>query len=255
MLEILYLDEVLVAVNKPAGMLVHRSAIDTRAEVFVLQLLRDQIGQWVYPVHRLDRPTSGVLLFALSAETAHRLAEAFARHEVEKHYLAVVRGFVDDSGCIDQPLKESKDRLADRFSQADPEAQPAITRYVRLATAELPRAVGPHATARYSLVRITPSTGRKHQIRRHFSHLSHPVIGDTEHGDRFHNRFFRDVLHCSRLLLAAIELTVIHPLRRQPLTITAPLDPAFLEILRQLNWLEKIPASIRGHLTQHIFPD
>ena len=138
MLEILYQDEVLVAVNKPAGMLVHRSWLDRHETQFVMQTLRDQIGQLVYPIHRLDRPTSGVLLFALNSEIANLLCQQFEQKQIEKQYLAVVRGYVTGHGEIDYPLKVQLDKIADKFSQPDKAPQSAVTFYEGLQTVEMP---------------------------------------------------------------------------------------------------------------------
>jgi tRNA pseudouridine65 synthase len=137
-LEIIYRDEYLVAINKPSGLLVHRSKIDPHETRFALQLLRDQIGQHVYPVHRLDKPTSGVLLFALSSEIARIVSEGFANHSVQKTYLAIVRGYAPEQGTIDHPLKDKADKLADRDKSKQTPAREAVSYFSRLATIELP---------------------------------------------------------------------------------------------------------------------
>ena len=240
-LEILYRDEHLVAVNKPSGLLVHRSEIDRRETRFALQQVRDQLGQWAYPVHRLDRPTSGVLLLALSPDAARRLGEVFAAGAVEKTYLAVVRGVTPEEGIIDYPLTEELDRYSDRRARPDKGPQPAVTEFRRLATVELPCPVGRYATSRYSLVEARPKTGRKHQLRRHFKHLFHPLIGDTKHGEGRHNRFFRDSFACHRLLLAAVEIALPHPVTGQPLRINAPLEDSFAGVIESLGWKEAVP--------------
>ncbi len=235
-MEILYRDDHLVAVAKPAGLLVHRSAVDRRETLSALQLTRDRIGRRVYPVHRLDRPTSGVLLFALTRETAAILGIAFSSRHVEKRYLAVVRGVIMAEGTVDYPLVEEHDRATDRLARSGKEAQEAITSFRRLAETELPLPSGRHTTSRYSLVEARPHTGRKHQIRRHCKHLYHPVIGDTTHGDGFHNRRFRENFDCSRLLLHALTLTVPHPVTGENLTITAPPDEDFTHTLSLMGW-------------------
>lgn len=235
-LPILYRDYDLIAINKPTGLLVHRSEIDRHETRFAIQLVRDQIGQRVYPVHRLDKPTSGVLLFALSPEIARRMMEQFIGDVVQKRYLAVVRGYTDEAAVIDYPLKEELDKMTDSRAQQDKAAQPAVTEYHRLATAELPYPVGRYATARYSLLRITPRTGRKHQIRRHMKHIFHPIVGDTTHGDGKQNEFFRDHFNCHRLLLASTELEITHPTTHQPLLIQAPLDAEYQRIIDTLGW-------------------
>lgn len=235
-LPILHRDEYLVAVHKPAGLLVHRTGLDPRATRFALQLLREQLQRRVFPVHRLDRPTSGLLLFALDPETARLLTQQFAEGEVTKTYLAVVRGYTEPAGEIDHALTEQIDPLGDRDVQPDQPARAAVTRYRRLATIELPWPVRPHPTARYSLLQVHPQTGRKHQIRRHLKHIFHPVIGDTRHGDGHHNRSFRHHLGCTRLLLAATGLILVHPRLGTPLTLTAAPESSFSRVLDQLGW-------------------
>ena len=236
MLEILYQDEVLVAVNKPAGMLVHRSWLDRHETQFVMQTLRDQIGQLVYPIHRLDRPTSGVLLFALNSEIANLLCLQFEQKQIEKQYLAVVRGYVTGHGEIDYPLKVQLDKIANKFSQPDKAPQSAITFYEGLQTVEMPYGVGRYATSRYSLVRLIPQTGRKHQLRRHMKHIFHPILGDTQYGDLHQNRALMEHTGCARLLLHAEKLTFFHPLTQRPMTIQAGLDAQWQNLMQTFQW-------------------
>ncbi|MBI3773109.1 MAG: tRNA pseudouridine(65) synthase TruC [Gammaproteobacteria bacterium] len=233
---ILYQDPDLIAVHKPAGLLVHRSMIDRHETQFAVQLVRDLIGQRVYPVHRLDKPTSGVLLFALNADVARRMGEILVTGGVQKHYLAVVRGYADEQDVIDYPLLEELDAIADRRARQDKAPQPAITAYRRLATVELPLPVGRYTTARYSLLSIEPKTGRKHQIRRHMRHIFHPIVGDTTHGDGRQNDFFRQQFNCQRLLLAAMQILFQHPVHGEALVITAPLARDFRDIIDKLGW-------------------
>ena len=225
-LNILYRDDNTIAVDKPPGMLVHRSWIAEEDTLFLLQTLRDQIGQRVYPIHRLDRPTSGVILFALSSEAARNMCGVFELREVRKEYLAIVRGYTDEKGHIDYPLREEPHK---------PEQQ-AITDYERIARVELPIAMGRYNTTRYSLVRVTPVTGRMRQIRKHFHHIFHPLIGDTSHGEGRHNRLFREQFNCHRLLLHAHRLTLPHPDTGVPLTIEAPLPVEFTQLFAAFGW-------------------
>lgn len=238
--EFLYQDEHLVAVSKPAGLLVHRTNLDRHATTSALQLVRNRLERHVYPVHRLDRPTSGVLLFALSPETAQTIAAEFAARRVSKRYLAVVRGCVDEQGMIDHPLAEDTDRM--EGSRNSNPIREAVTEYRRLAAAELPFAVGRYPTSRYSLVEMRPVTGRRHQLRRHFKHFLHPIIGDTRYGEGRHNRFFRSELDCERLLLAAVELSLRHPSTGEPFTIDAPLDETFAAVVERLGWHAAVPS-------------
>ncbi|MDG2954830.1 tRNA pseudouridine(65) synthase TruC [Bisgaard Taxon 10/6] len=236
MLEILYRDEYMVAVNKPAGMLVHRSWLDSRETRFVMQTLRDQIGQHVFPIHRLDRPTSGVLLFALNSEIANLLCLQFEGKTVQKSYLAVVRGYLNGADRIDYPLKIQRDKIADKFSREEKEAQTAVTDYVGLNTAEMPWAAGKYQTSRYSLVRLIPHSGRKHQLRRHMKHIFHPILGDTQYGDLHQNRAFADKTQVSRLMLHAEKLAFHHPITQIRLEIQAGLDEPWQRLLYRFGW-------------------
>lgn len=242
-LEVLFQDEWLIAVNKPAGLLVHRSMIDRHETRFAMQMLRDQIGQHVYPVHRLDKPTSGVLMFALNPLTARKMGDTFASGACEKRYVAVVRGYTAEHGVVDYPLKEELDKKSDRQASKHKEAQQAVSLYHRLATIELPAAVGRYPTARYSLLSLQPETGRKHQLRRHMKHIFHPIVGDTTHGDGRHNDFFRQRFDCHRLLLAAIELAFPHPEVGGMVHIHGPLQQEFTDVLVALGWRDVVLCS------------
>ncbi len=236
MLEILYQDQYIVAVNKPAGMLVHRSWLDRHETQFVMQTLRDQIGQHVFPIHRLDRPTSGVLLFALNAEIANLICQQFENKTVQKSYLAVVRGYLIGSDRIDYPLKIQLDKIADKFSQTDKAPQPAITDYQGLKTVEMPYVVGKYQTARYSLVRLIPQTGRKHQLRRHLKHIFHPILGDTQYGDLHQNRALAEKTGVSRLMLHAEKLEFSHPVTNELVQVNAGLDEQWKTLFEIFKW-------------------
>jgi tRNA pseudouridine65 synthase len=229
-LRILYRDEDLVAVDKPPGLLVHRTRLAADEDDALLQRLRDALGRHVYAVHRLDRPTSGVVVFGLTAEAARRLSALFESRQVEKWYLAVVRGYLrtpqDPTGVIDYPLSDAPE-LPPR---------PALTHYRSLARVELPYAVGRYPTSRYSLVAVRPTTGRTHQIRRHFHHIFHPIVGDTTHGEGRHNRLFRDQFDCERLLLHASSLIFEHPFTGARLRIEAPPDQDWETLMGRVGW-------------------
>lgn len=242
MLEILYQDEHIIAINKPAGWLVHRSWLDRKEKVVVMQTLRDQIGQHVYTVHRLDRPTSGVLLLALSSEVARSLSQQFELHQLQKTYHAVVRGYLTDSGTIDYALVEQLDKIADKFAEADKPAQPAVSHYKGLAQVEVPIAASRYPTSRYSLVELSPETGRKHQLRRHMCHLSHPIVGDTNYGDLRHNRAVAEHFNCQRLMLHATHLQFTHPVTGEAMSITAPWDEQWCHLMEQFSWINQAPA-------------
>ncbi|WP_371372818.1 tRNA pseudouridine(65) synthase TruC [Thalassotalea aquiviva] len=235
-LTILYQDEYLVAVNKPSGLFVHRSFMDKHETQFALQMVRDQVGQYVYPLHRLDRPTSGVLLFALDADTARLMGQAFTDKFIKKTYLAICRGHLSGQGEIDHPLKEKLDKLGDKYVDPNKEPQHAITDYQALAHVTLPYAVGKYPSVRYSLVKLFPHTGRRHQIRRHLAHLRHPIIGDVNYGDNKQNPFFAEHFGYRRLMLHAYQVGFTHPHTNQLLSITAPLDNQWQDLFSQFHW-------------------
>ncbi|MDE2075806.1 MAG: pseudouridine synthase [Burkholderiales bacterium] len=203
-LPILFQDEHLVAIHKPAGWLVHRTGLDAGETRFVVQTLRDQLGQPVYPVHRLDKGTSGVLIMALSSAVARALALQFEHHLVTKTYLAWVRGWPEDHFEVDHPLLRE---------DAPPEqaAQEAFTTFECLARLELPIPVDRYPSTRVALLHARPTTGRRHQIRRHLKHVSHPIIGDSTHGKGAHNRWWAHRLGVNRLWLHALRLSITHP--------------------------------------------
>ena len=217
--EILYQDEYLVAINKPRGLMVHRSYLASRDEVFILQLLRDQIGQYLYPVHRLDRKTTGVLLFALSSEIAKELQQQFVTHEVKKEYQAIVRGYFPEEVLVDYPLTNDRGKT-----------QEAITQFYCLKTNEIDVPFGKHPTSRYSLIKALPQTGRMHQIRKHLNHLRHPIIGDRPHGCNKQNRLFKEKWNMTDMMLHARELRFLHPVFEEGTVLEAGFDGEFLRV-------------------------
>lgn len=228
-LEILYEDAHYVAINKPNGLLVHRTRLAEEKSVFALQLLRDQLGLHLYPLHRLDRGTSGVLLFAKSSEAAAPLVKAFQERQPEKVYFAIVRGYAPEAGTIDWPIRPDRDNNLK-------EPQDAVTHFERLGTVELQIPVGRYETSRYSLVKIKPETGRMHQIRRHFGHIRHYIIGDKKHGDWRHNLMFLEKLNSDTLLLHAAALTFIHPFTGGKIEIKAALPANMRRLCEQFSW-------------------
>ena len=220
MLPILYQDAHLVAIDKPAGLLVHRTGLDAGETRFALQLLRDQLGRPVWPAHRLDKGTSGVLLFALDAVAASRLAASFEAGAATKTYLAAVRGWPADAGCTDHPLR----RLADdaRSGRAAAQVQHALTHWRTLQRWTLPVAQGPFPQTRCALLELRPETGRRHQLRRHCKHMAHAIIGDATHGKGPLNRALAEWLGLQRLWLHALSLERAHPWTGQHLRIEAP---------------------------------
>jgi len=239
MLPIIYQDERVVAIHKPSGLLVHRSELDRHETRFAVQLLRDQLGRHVYPAHRLDRGTSGVLVFALDKDTARALGGQFERQEVIKTYLAVVRGHPPEAGRIDHALSRRRDDAEWVGERSTDEAQPAVTDFRRLATCELPHQVDRYPTSRYALVELTPHTGRRHQLRRHLKHIAHPIIGDATFGKGRHNRLFQQLFGCHRMLLACVRMQLRHPVDGRILDLCAPPDGEFAAVLAALGWKER----------------
>lgn len=242
-LPILYRDDAIVVVDKPSGLLVHRSPIDRHETRFAVQLLRDQLGRRVHPVHRLDKGTSGALAFALDADTARALGEQFAGKQVRKTYVAIVRGWPPASGVIDHPLDAVQDA---RAPAADSAPKPCRTAFRTLATVELPVRVDRYPTSRYALVELEPETGRRHQIRRHLAHLSHPIIGDSTYGKGRHNRLFAERFGVRRLLLACVRLEFAHPATGSFVRVEADPGPGFDVLRRQLPWTAAPPSAPAG---------
>jgi len=226
-LEILYEDEHLLAVNKPAGLLVHRSAIASDETDFLVDRLRAQLGSNPFLIHRLDRATSGVVLLAKNREIAGELGKQFMARTVDKRYLAVVRGWPEESGIIDYPLPDVRDTSP---------RKPASTSYRRLATVEVALEMGRYPQQRYALIEAMPETGRYRQIRKHCHHISHHIIGDTSHGRGDHNRLFRIHYAMHRMLLHAWRLDFTHPVQMSPLHIEAPVDASWQKILERFEW-------------------
>jgi tRNA pseudouridine65 synthase len=223
-LEIIYQDEVMVVINKPTGLLVHRSPIAADASEFAIQVLRDQIGQKVFPVHRLDRKTSGLLVFALNEEVNKHLQMAFMNRKIDKKYVALVRGFITEKGTIDYALTNEAGKVQD-----------ALTHFKLLQQFEIEIPNGKFTTARFSLVEVEPETGRMHQIRKHFAHIFHPIIGDRPHGCNKQNKLFLEKWGMNSMLLHASELTFKHPVSDQEMTFEARLPADFKMTIERLS--------------------
>ena len=234
-LPVLHADEYLAVVDKPAGLMVHDSALARGETDFAADRLRAQFGRRVFLVHRLDRATSGCLLLAFDSGTAAALGKTMMAHgdtlaletgaiekaAVEKDYLAVCRGWPAEDFVIDHPLDGGPGK---------PLKKSAITRFTRLATAELEMPSTGFATSRYALLRACPQTGRFRQIRRHLKHASHHLVGDSSHGDGRHNRTFR-MLGMHRMLLHARRLAFTHPVSGARMDVVAPMDTQFQRAL------------------------
>lgn len=225
----------MLAVNKPAGMPVHGSKILADRPETLLGMVRAKTGILVHTVHRLDRPVSGAMVLALTREAQVALGKAFEERQANKLYLAVVRGWPERRGSISHPLQPPRDERSPNSV-----ARPAHTRFERIAKTELPLPVPPYSTSRYSLLALRPETGRRHQLRRHMKHISHPLIGDTSYGRGEHNRVFRANYACDRLLLHAWSLRLNHPKTGRQVYFQAPLDPAFRAIIEAFDWVRPL---------------
>ncbi|MCH2202462.1 MAG: pseudouridine synthase [Fuerstiella sp.] len=226
-LPILYCDDQYVAIAKPAGMFVHRTNMDRRVRDVVVQTARDQLGRPVFPVHRLDRPTSGIVLMGLSTEAASAASELFRERRVGKSYLALVRGHAPDEGRIDRPLTSPETVYGEPLE--------AVTEFKTECRFEVPLRSGRFPTTRCSLIRALPRTGRFHQIRRHLNGINHPIIGDTSHGDSRQNRFFRTYANAVRLMLHAAEIRFCHPATNECVEIQCPMPDDMSEPLKRLT--------------------
>ena len=226
LIEVLYRDEYIAVVNKPAGLMAHSSALARGEDDFLHDRLREQFGCKIFLIHRLDRATSGCLLIAFDNPSASTLGKQFMTRDVEKSYLAICRGWPDAAFTIDYDLDGGPGK---------PEKKPAITEFKRLATAEIEVASAQHESSRYALMMCTPQTGRFRQIRRHFKHIFHHLIGDTSHGDGRHNRTFR-MMGVHRMLLHAWQLSFRHPVSNESMKVTAAWDGEFEKAMQKMGW-------------------
>ena len=224
-LQICYDDEHLIAINKPHGLLVHRTSMASNTNQFAVQELRNQIGQHVYPVHRLDRKTGGVLLFAKDKVTNSLMQKQFADRKIDKTYVAITRGYTPEKDIIDYELTNDKGQI-----------QQAVTKYETVEYAEIPISSGKFSSSRYSLVRLFPETGRMHQLRKHMAHILHPIIGDRPHGCNKQNRFFKNEFDMTTMLLHARSLSFQHPYDNMRITISAPIQKEFLRMINELGF-------------------
>lgn len=222
LLDIIFENDHLIAINKPHGLLVHRTKLANDAEEFALQLLRNQLGQRVYPAHRLDRKTSGVLLFTKTPAANTTMQALFRERKVRKIYKALVRGFIPASGTIDYAIGENR------------KVQNAKTHYKRIRQFELNIPSGKHSTSRYSLVELIPETGRHHQLRKHLAHIFHPIIGDRPHGCNKQNRIWKTHFGMTNMLLHAESLEFEFP-GSGTIHIVAEMSKEFQKALNMLN--------------------
>jgi len=226
-IEILFEDEYIIIVNKPNNVLIHYSHYARNIkDATLIDLLENQIEKRVYPLHRLDRKTSGVIVFAKEKEFIPTFQELFFNDEIQKIYLGIVRGFSPENGKIESPVKNPETK---KYKEA-------LTLYETLNSATLEIPVHPYPQSRYSLIKLTPKTGRMHQLRIHLNKISHPLVGDYKYGDRFHNRNFEDNFDCHNLFLHAYQLSFIHPFSNQDIQVIAPLNKNWKQMFDVFEW-------------------
>ncbi len=226
-IEIIFEDNYIVIVNKPNNILIHNSYYARNIkEATLLEILKQQMGITLYPVHRLDRKTSGTLMLAKQQENVAVFQKLFNANQIEKVYLAIVRGFVTKPRIIDTPVKNPDTQS---YKEAKTLCEPIFTKLLAIP-------VHPYEVSRYSLVKLTPATGRMHQLRIHMNKISHPIIGDSKYGDRFHNRMFEQQFNCSNLFLHAYTISFVHPIFNKKIFIKAPFPIDWLSVFEKFDW-------------------
>ena len=226
-IEIIYEDDSIVAVNKPNNVLVYASYFARNIkESDLVTLLKEQTELDLYPIHRLDRKTSGILLLAKEKEFVKDYQQQFENNKVQKHYYAILRGYSSPKGIIDTPTKNAETGMYKK----------ALTEYETLETIELDIPVHPYDKSRYSLVKFTPKTGRMHQLRIHANKISHPIVGDYQYGDRFHNRMFENEFNWSNMFLHASELTIKQSNSRDSLILKSDFPADWNKLFENFNW-------------------
>ncbi len=239
-LKILYQDEHLIAIDKPEGLAVHRDDFSSRDQPACLQILRDQLGREVHPVHRLDAATSGALLFTFDRQILAAMMGQFMERRVEKIYHAIFRGWLRESVTCEMPMKKYFDKRHARSVDAGDGFQEASTVFVPVKWLEVPWVNEKFPMSRYTFVKVMPRTGRYHQIRRHACYLAHPIVGDTTRGDGDHNRLWRSNRSSHRLLLHASSIKVLHPVTGLNLVIDSELPKSFAVHLVELPWKQSL---------------
>ncbi len=224
-IELLWQDNYIGLINKPANLIIHRTAISSDRDTLVSRL-QEQFENPPVPVHRLDRPVSGLLMGAFDTETASALSRSFREGEVDKRYIAIVRGIPEESGEITIALKNSRTL----------EMQESRTTYRKLASIELPLPSRKYPKTRYSLIEASPKTGRFHQIRRHLARIGYPIIGDTSHGDTFCNHQFEREFGIEGLMLHSYSINFMHPVEKVEKNFFCPLRNEMEQICKKFHW-------------------
>lgn len=227
-LQIVFEDDYLICVHKPNNMLVHhaRHSRNVSDEVSLLQLIEEEKGLKVYPIHRLDRKTSGIILLAKETQFISKFQDLFTADEIQKTYYGVVRGFSPDTKVIDSPVKG-------RDANVHKEA---LTHLKTLEQVLLDIPVKPYDSSRYSLVELSPKTGRMHQLRVHSNKISHPLIGDTKYGDKNHDMMFDEKFGWKNMFLHAGKLEFKHPFTSEELTLKAPFPKDWITLFAEFKW-------------------
>ncbi len=226
-IEILFEDDYMVVVNKPNNFIIHESHYSRNIrETTLLQFLAQQLGYPVYPAHRLDRKTSGVIMLLKDKQHVQQFQALFTNKEIAKTYYAIVRGFSPDAGTIDSPVKNDDTGVY----------KDALTQYESVRNVELDIPVQPFDSSRYSLVKLMPETGRMHQLRKHLNKICYPIVGDYKYGDRFHNRMFETEFDCIYMFLHAYQLDFIHPITKEKLQLKANFPADWKKLFQKFNW-------------------
>ena len=226
-IDIIFEDDYIIAINKPNNFLVHQSNYAGNLnEQSVVEFLIDQTGKMFYPIHRLDRKTSGILLLSKEKETVKKFQSLFTENTIQKTYYAVVRGFSPENGIINSPIKNEDSKVY----------KEALTNYETIRSVELDIPVHPYDKSRYSLMKLIPKTGRMHQLRKHLNKISHPIIGDYKYGDRFHNRNFENNFNWNYLFLHAHSLEFVHPISNEKLTLKADFPTDWQDLFLKFSW-------------------
>jgi tRNA pseudouridine65 synthase len=227
LIEIVFEDKFIIVVNKPNNFIIHEShyARNIR-ETTLLQFLEQQLGYPVYPAHRLDRKTSGVILLLKNKDNVSQFQELFNSKSIQKIYYAIVRGFSPDNGIIDSPVKNDDTGIY----------KEALTHYKSVKNIALNIPVHPYENSRYSLIELKPQTGRMHQLRKHMNKINHPIVGDYKYGDRFHNRMYETEFDCIYMFLHAYCLEFIHPITKEKLSLKANFPSDWQLLFNKFNW-------------------
>ncbi len=231
-LEIIFEDDYLLCVTKPNNVLVHHAfhSRNVAEEDSLLQIIQNEKGLKVYPVHRLDRKTSGIILLAKETHFVSKFQELFTNNEIQKTYFGIVRGFSPDTKTIDSPVKGRDGKVH----------KEALTHLKTLEKVTLEIPVKPYDSSRYSLVELSPKTGRMHQLRVHTNKISHPLIGDTKYGDKNHDIMFDENFGCKNLFLHAGKLEFIHPFTSKELTLKATFPKDWIGLFEEFSWINPL---------------